>query len=436
MNPLLWHYDYLEQWNLEYYKDVFLPIHLTGDEIAVGDEDNRAFFFIAKKDKQLWLIPSDIIQNGEIPFKVLGYAKVGVKGKAYWKIDNIKSVVIRAEQTMSYKDMILSWMDYEHLNKKCFIMWKMIADAYYSSRINVRVVTYPGWMKDSVPFSLSRLLGDCVTINKPSLGKLKYILNSSVKGIGLNEVQKIDEKERSDLSKFYEDTGDFKTMYINPSRAAQGASEQCNIQNVSTFTFSNFPDSKKTEEEQKKEIFDNIFDPKVRSRIFPLLFTGGDEDNPACLQRFGHITEKITPEQVAEITNWMRNFKFFEKNGKEIALKKGFKNKYFMQNTRWDRNFQAICVRFALFSDTQEEFDDWCKLLYICNKQYENWIETGIIPNSDIKQEKLEIVEEAIEDDYSKEKCSYCQDVGFVLRKGKIMCKNCYDGLKKSGVIE
>ncbi len=374
MNQDLWHYDVLEQWNEEYYKDVFLPTHLTGDEIAIGSEDERVFFFTAKKDNKMYLIPSEIIQDDEIPFKLNKAEKIGVKGKAFWKVDDITCVSIRAEKTMSYKEMINSWMDYEHENKESFILWKIITDTFYCSRINVRVVTYPGWLKDSVPFTLSRLLGNCFTINKPSLAKLKYLLNNSTTGLCLNEIQKLESKEKIDLAKFYEDVGDFKTIYTNPTRASSKVQEQCNIKNLSTFTFSNFPDSNRSYEEQKKDVFDNIFEPKVRSRIFPLLFVGGNEKNPACKQRFNHVTERITKEQVEEITQWMRNYKYYEKNGQELSLKKHFKNSYSMKNTRWDRNFQAICQRIKLYCDTQEEFDKFVKLLYDCNKEYVLWV--------------------------------------------------------------
>lgn len=392
MDRDIWHYDLLEKWNEHYYKNIFLQSHLTGEEIALGQGDEKEFFYIAKREQKWYLIPSEIVQKGELPFRLDYSVKIGVKGKAFHLIKEITSLTIKAEQTMSYKEMIDSWMDYEHDNKKAYTLWKIITETFYSSRINVRVVTYPGWLKDSVPFTVSRLLGNSFTVNKPSLAKLKFLLRDSIKGLCLNEIQKLEPKERQDLAKFYEDVGDFKTIYTNPTRSSFGVQEQCNIKNLSTFTFSNFPDSKKQYEEQKEDMFDSIFEPKVRSRIFPLLFTGGDEITPACKQRFAHISEAITKEEIEQITNWMRNFKYYENEGQELASKKLFKNNYYMSNTRWDRNFQAISERIKLYCETQEEFDSFTKLLWKSNRQYTEWVQTNIVP------EHKPVIEEKVED--------------------------------------
>lgn len=393
MDTTLWHYDNLEQWNEKYYKDVFLLTHLIGDEIAIGGEEERGYFYIAKKDKTMYLIPSEIVEIGDIPFVSLATSKIAYKGKAFKVVKEIKSVVLREEQTMTYRKMIDDWMDYDHEEKERFVLWKIIVDTAFTSRINVRILTYPGWMKDSVLFTLSRLRGNCFSVNKPSLAKLKFLLNNSTKVLGLNEVQKLEETQKLDLAKFYEDTGDFKTQYINPTRSTGGTTEICKINNMSTLTFSNFPDSKKNYEEQKKEVFDNIFDPKIRSRIFPLLFRGGSETLPACRQRFGNITKKIKEEDIAQITIWLRNHIFYENHGSELSNKKKFENKYSIKNNRWDRNFQSICERLKLYSDSQEEFDKWTKLLYSCHKEYLNFVDCsfdGSYTYNPEKQQKIE----------------------------------------------
>lgn len=383
----------LEMWSEAYYRNVFLQSHLTGEEIAIGKEEERAFFFVAKKDKTQYLIPSEIIENGQIPFLATETAKIGYKGKAFVVIKKIKDVVIRAERTMTYKQMINSWMDYEHMEKDRFTLWKMVVDAAYSARVNLRVMTHPGWMKDSPVFTLGRLRGNCFAVNKPSLAKLKYLVNDCTRILGVNEVQKLDADNKDDLSKFYEDTGDFKTVYTNPTRSTGGTSEQCNINHLSTLTFSNFPDSKKDVEHQKEELFDYMFHPKISSRIFPLLFIGGSESEPACKQRFGHITERITQADVDEITNWLRNFIYYEQHGKDIAAQKNFKNNYFIKNTRWDRNFQAICERIKLYCDTQEEYNYWTKLLFTCHMEYLSYVaKFGV----DEYLKKSEVIEEDV----------------------------------------
>jgi len=374
MNKELWHYDRLSQWENQYYKNVMLPVNLTGDEIAVGTDDDKQFFYVAKKDKKLWVIPSEIIDKGEIPFLIKNSAKMGIRGKVFQAVTNYQDVSIKSDKTMSYKEMIDNWMDYEHEVREKYILWKIIVDCAYNSRVNVRVITHPGWMKDSPLFTLGRLKGNCFAVNRPTLAKLKYLMNDSTRILGLNEIQKLKTEEIEHLAKFYEDIGDFKTQYVNPSRSSAGVSEMCNISNISTLTFSNFPASNKDFDAQKEELFDFIFHPKIRSRIFPIMFDGGTETEPACKERFPHVTAKLTQEQHDEITNWLRNFIYYEQNGRELAGKKEFKNGYFMKNNRWDRNFQAICERIKLYCDTQEEFDKMTKLLYDCHQAYLDYV--------------------------------------------------------------
>ena len=292
----------------------------------------------------------------------------------------------------------------------------------------MRVLTYPGWMKDSVLFTLSRLRGSCFSVNKPSLPKLKFLLNNSTKVLGLNEVQQLELHQKLDLAKFYEDTGDFKTQYINPTRGTKGTTEICKINNMSTLTFSNFPDSKKSYESQKEEIFDNIFDPKIRSRIFPLLFKGGTETIPACKQRFEHLTTKLDDVGVIQITNWLRNHIFYENNGYRLANKKDFKNKYIIQNNRWDRNFQSVCERLKLYSNSQGEFDRWTALLYSCHNEYLDFVNKGLVSNY-VYRDKEESVVEFDKKCLVYQKCVECFETECNMgADGKPYCKDHFKG--------
>lgn len=432
MKQLNWHYDMLDQWNEEYYKGVMLPVHLTGEEISIGKKDeDQYFYYVAKKGKQTYLVPSEIVDKGEIPFRILAEEKYGHKGKAYLMVLNYKDIKIRAEQTLTYKQMINSWMDYEHEEKDRYTLWKIIVDCAYSSRINLRVITHPGWLKDSPVFSLSRLRGNCSSVNKPTIAKLKYLLNDSTRILGLNEVQKLEDQQKQDLEKFYEDIGDFKTVYTNPTRSTHGTQEECNINNLSSLTFSNFPDSKLDYAEQKKEVFDFVFHPKIRSRVFPVLFRGGTETQPACKQRFGHVVNRITPDEIAEITNWLRNHLYYEINGKAIALGRMYKNNYSIENTRWDRNFQAICERIKLYAESQEEFDKFTKLLYECHQDYLRYVqsiknETGFDMNPKESETQQTIIEEEFVEDKPDGKCEFCQAPAEQYTiSGKKVCKDC-----------
>lgn len=370
-----------------------LPIHLTGEEVAVGSGEVKDFYYLAKKNNKQYAISSDIIDKGQIPFLILHTDKMAIKGKAYLYVSEHQDVAIRPQITMTYRAMIDSWMDYEHEEKLRYTLWKIIVECAYNSRVNIRVMTYPGWMKDSPLFTLGRLFGNCFAVNKPTLPKLKYLMNDSTKILGLNEIQRLDSVGIEHLSKFYEDVGDFKTVYINPTRGTAGAGEMCNIKGLSTLTFSNFPDSKKDYDDQKKDMFDYMFHPKIRSRIFPLLFIGGSEDVPACKERFPHMTDKLSDEDMASITNWMRAFLYFSK----VKPQKKYKHTYSVRNTRWDRNFHAICERIQLYADSQDEYDRLVKLLLSCHLAYLDYSKDMSIRVEHTEQtEQTEVAEEEV----------------------------------------
>jgi hypothetical protein len=87
----------------------------------------------------------------------------------------------------------------------------------------------------------ARVRGDCSSINKPSYAKLKYILSSKCKLLGMNEVQNLKAEDKDNIAKYYEETGDFKPVFVGDKRATHGTTESCNIENHSSMTFYNFP---------------------------------------------------------------------------------------------------------------------------------------------------------------------------------------------------
>lgn len=373
-----WHYDRIEQFRERFYKGILTEDFLTGEELAIqGKAKYPSFFFEAKREKVRYLIPSKLILEGHMPIEVTDEIKIGVKGKAYIKVNKCRSVKIVPERTMTYTEMISSWMDYEHLEKERFTLWKVITECAYSSRINVKVITFQGWMKDSPLFTLFRLVGYCKSINKPTLAKLKYELKDDTLVLGLNEVQKLKEEKAQDLSSFYEDIGDFKTVWVNPSRGSAGSREMCSTKNLSTLTFFNFPDSKLSVEEQRGQIIDFcpiLGHPKIRSRLFPLMFSGGSEDSPACKETFGHVEDDISEEEFQYLRGWIKNFLWYKIHGSNLANQKDYPVKYSIRNNRWNRSYQAICQRLKLLAQDVDQFKYWEELLYRSHMSYVDYI--------------------------------------------------------------
>lgn len=367
----IYHFDILHSFNSIYYKDIFNLSDINDSELAIKNKDieETEYFYEIKKGKETYLLPSYALQD--LPIKVIETIKISFKNKGFHKITRCQSVNIKAEQTMNYRDMIDKWLDYEHEEPELWKLWKIIIDTAYCSRINIRIMTHPGWGKDSPITVLRELRGDCVTVNKPSLAKLKYLLSNKNKIIGINEVQNVKGNDMEDLAKYMEDSGDFKPEYENPKRSSGHALERCDIRNLSTLIFYNFPDEDIGED--NSTLFDSIFHDKIKSRIFPLLFKGGTKTITACKQNFGHITDKITNDEILYLTNWIRAHKFYE-NKYPTGTEK-FTRRYHLKNTRWERNIQAILARVDMYCDNQEEFNHFEDLLLSCHKEYLDYID-------------------------------------------------------------
>lgn len=393
-----WHYNTLSDFNHKYYENVITVADLLEEEITKKNKitEEIDYFLQAKKDKTTYLIPSEYVDGEgnksetikELPIKPLLTEKISHRGKAHIKIKHFSPVKIKPQHTMSFKELIDQFAKAEHLTPELYTLWKIIAVTAHTDRINIRVISYPGWGKDSLIVILKLLFGDCTTVNKPSLAKLKYLLNNQNKILGLNEVQDLKSEDIDYLSRFYEDTGDFKPYYENPKRGSSGVMESTNIQNLSTITFYNFPDENKGE--HKQELFDFKFKPKIMSRIMPLYFEGGSHTETPLKDRFKRTQEPITLEEIDYLKEFIKNYlhyaqtypkgtnKYFRKGRAEIA-----------KNVRWQNNYDAICARIDMYARSQEEFDHFEQLLYDSVIKYVSYIENIAMDGPMIVQEEI-----------------------------------------------
>ena len=380
MKKDLFHYDRIHQFSTRYYHDVFLPTEVVGDEMSVKIGDVPFYFYPMKKGKTNYLLPSGFIDK--LPIAVSKTKKISFRSKAYVMIDQAHSVKIVAERKMSYYDFINSWLDYEHEQPDLLIIWKIITDCAYADRINIRAISFPGWLKDSPLGVLGQLRGDCIAVNKPSYAKLKCEIAAGNKVLALNEVQDLEIKDYRSLAKYYEDTGDFKPIFINDTLGK----DRIELHNHSSMTFYNFPEG--TDE----KIWDEIFAPKIRSRIFPILLTGGTHKITACKQTWGTVDDELSDIEYDEIKNFLRTHKWYE-NADNCSIEANLKPwtpKHTFKNTRWNRNYQAICKRIKLYARTEIEYHKFEEVLYQAHDQYMIYVDSkmNIIMENSVKVEE------------------------------------------------
>ena len=360
------YYDKIIEYNRKRYEGILNSNNISGDEIAIKNKETEEeeFFFPLKKDKINYLLPSE--QVDQLPLKIIDTEKMSWRSKAYERIYSIKSIKINGQQTMSYKQWIDSFLPFDHVVPKEFLVWKIVCDVAYRKRINIRAISYPGWLKDSPLVILSMLRGDVSTVNKPTFAKLKYILSGHNKLLGMNEVQNIKAEEKYPLQKYYEDVGDFKPKFIGDSRATHGTREEVDITNHSSMTFYNFPSK------EDEQLFDDVFEPKILSRIFPLLLDGGSHTDTPCKEKFGLVEGHITEEDFEEMTEYLKNHVWFEENDLlDKEEKTHWKHNIEFKNTRWQRNFDTIAEGIKRYAETKEEF---IELVGVLKNMHDNYI--------------------------------------------------------------
>jgi len=369
----IFHYDIIKEFNTKYYENIITISNVVGEEIAIKDKntDEQRFFYVAKKDKISYLMDSDYLTK--LPIKILSTNKIAFRNKAYVYIDSAVSVNIKPEKGYDYRTMINTFLPYEpeHLEPELFTIHKIIVDAAYSSRINIRLISFPGWLKDSPLAVLEQLRGDVITVNKPSYAKMKKVLNGKSKILGLNEIQDLETKDYRALAKYYEDTGDFKPKWVNDTKATGDTGDDADLSDHSSMTFYNFP------EKDDEPIFDTIFKPKIRSRIMPILLSGGSHDITACQHKFGLVDPYITDEEYAAILTFLRTHKYHEIYWyQELQNKKIYQNQYHFKNIRWERNYQTIMQRINLYARDEDEFKRMETRLYGAIIAYGDFVKT------------------------------------------------------------
>jgi len=401
MKKELFHYDKISVFNHRRYNDILTAAEIAGDEICIKDKqtEDDEFFFPLKKDKTTYLLPSD--ELSQLPLKVLDSEKISWRSKAYFRVTSVKSVRIVGTKTQSYKQFIDSFLPYDHETPDEFLIWKIICDVAYRNRINVRAISYPGWLKDSPLVILSMLRGDVSIVNKPSYAKLKYILSGKNKVLGLNEVQNLEAKDRRDLAKYYEDTGDFKPFFVTDTRASSGVKETADITNHSSMTFYNFP------KKETDPIFDDMFEPKILSRVFPILLSGGTHERTACREKFGLVEHDITDEDFELMTEYLKNHVYYENHlEQELGDKKHWKPQHKFNSTRWQRNYDTILNGLRLYADDEPEFHKLENTLYRMHTNYKDYVKKRkhdvvvedtmqMVDNTPAKDEKIKVTKMA-----------------------------------------
>ncbi len=349
-----------------YYQDVLSTEHLLNNELKIDkvsfpdggtDEKYNFWGFELQKEGRRYLLPSkrpdgtDINVFDLLPIVPKDVQKVAHGGNVYYLINKPVSVNFKPLKKMSFKDFVDKLNDFERSNKSHGRLMVLMALAQTIDRANFRICSPPGFGKDSVVDIFGNLFGKCATIENPTIAKLEYM--TSMKWLAVNEIVDISKAEWRNIEQFLLSAGAHKPEITKHSRAnSNGVKEILDISKFSLSLMYNdincYPDS--------KEYVDFIAKKAVLDRFPAFRFNGIITEDFNQIK--GVDTKQFVTEHFEEYKDLIYTFNYFKLNlSKE--LKHYNANALISMPPRWKTNIARLLKMCDLYSESQEEFDNF-----------------------------------------------------------------------------
>jgi len=363
------HTDYLNILNNELYKNVLTVDNVISDEVCMKYNESEYFGFILSIDnikrklKDKFFLPTELIDK--LPLIITNKKKFSYKNAAYWFVSAAKSVKIPTEKKMEFRELVNTFASYGHSNEKHWKLFRIISLAAYFERLNIRIVSEASFGKDGIVDILQLLNGSVANLYKATLAKLKYSLRNDY--VVINELGALNSQQVADMQTYLLQAGAYKPRYENNSRSVAGTKEMMDLTTKSHIIFHNTP---YYYDEKGQSYFEKMFTQAVMDRFPALLFGGYVTEDFTYTPTKKDITEEST-QKIKDIISTVNYFKennitdFKYKLDEEIF---GFKGK---QRQRTLRSFKVMCKYLDAYSDSEDEFKEWCSLLKKCYDDYQ-----------------------------------------------------------------
>jgi len=371
------YYDCLSEFKRQFYHNLLTHEHLASGQIKInkvsmpdGSEDEEYNFwgYQFEKDGIKYLLSAVNSEGKELhlkdvlPIRAKGLLKVASRGIVYYHIKEPVSMKFKPEKTMEFKDFINFLSSLRHTNQTHQrLMWFMAITQMYD-RANFRVTTPAGFGKDSIVDILGNLVGNCATIENPTLAKLEYMTN--YKWLGVNEVIDIGKAEWRIIEQFLLASGAHKPEITKHSRAvASGVKE---IMDISHFSLSLFYNDIDHYIEDDK-YFDIVTKGAVKDR-FPAFRLYGNY-----IERFNNVKDMnvkaFVKEHFKDYIELIHNYEFYRLNYKSYIHNYKTDGLISMPE-RWKTNMGRLLSIIDVYCDTQEEYTQWIAILNSCMNDY------------------------------------------------------------------
>lgn len=391
----LLNYNAIAIFNEEYYKDLLTQNHLTDGETlfkTLSDSEGNELGknipgYPLQKGNIKYLLPSrtededgarELNLNEDLPIIVKKKQKIYSGSTGYIHIKKYSSAKFRPEQRMTFRELVdkLS-SSLSHSNTEHYKLYWMVALASMIDRVNIRLCTPPGFGKDSLVDIMGNLIGNATSITNPTVAKLEYLSYS--KWLVLNEVVDVTPGDWRLSEQFLLDAGALKTQIAKRSRAIGGIGEFLDIKNLSLSLFYNDI----TEYTDSKKFFDAVTKGAVKDRFLPLRFHGSYTEN------FNEVSkidlQEFVKENMGEYDDIIRTFVYYKHNINNSL------HYYTHPETKLKERHKTALGKILkivdVYSESQEEFNKWFKIIMDANQDYKEMLEFPLLVEQAIKKQ-------------------------------------------------
>lgn len=417
MKKEMLYYDFLSAFKETFRRDLLFPEHVVGGQIKIdkmttpsGDAETSYNFWGYKleKDGRKYLLSGVDKSTGKeidlkelLPIKAKDLFKLASGGEVLWQIKKPVPMKITPKQTMSFKQMVDLLSSLDHNNQDHYKLLWFIALTQIYLRANFRISTPPGFGKDSTVDVLGNLIGNCATIETPTLAKLEE-RSVYLKLMAVNEIIDLAPAEWRTIQQFLLSTGAFKTEITKHSRAYKDTGEVLKVGDLSLSLLYNDIDCYT----DYNGYVDFISKKPLLDRFPPLRLFGGITEE---FNRMKSIKpESFVRDHYDEYVELTKNILFYKDNvtGFINTTYKNEEAETFLNKVpdRWRINLERLFSVISMYSETQEEYKKWTDEAIRCVQDYREMLQYPVslyqymrklsIPESE--REKMSTIEQVI----------------------------------------
>lgn len=369
------HNDSLQLFNEKLFDNILSLENVTSKKRSIKVNDYKTYGYFLEKGRHTYFL-EDIPDEDKcvldvLPIKVVEKFETDYNKNVFFFIRRYDSVKIPEEKMMTFKHLVDSVANFKHTNPQHWLLWKIIAIASWTDRINYRIIGERGFGKDSVINNVRDLVGNTANIYGATFAKLEYSLKH--KWLVFNEMGNLKTEDKYNLQQFLLAIGAFFNKYTKRSRATEDTQEEYDISKQSLGIIYNPP---MYYVERGQEFFDTMFTKAVLSRFIPFYLEGRlDEKFDAEFD-----VKAVVDGNMQLYKDCISTLRWYRKQTVENRYMIPDDVEFDDKTRRFERSFLKICDYISEYAENDEKtYYELVYALYNAYKKYDSILKETIM---------------------------------------------------------